>query len=97
MKPVIIFYPFGNKHALSSFSDTGEAIRNASATGEYIHTTQMCFLTDAWDMDFDVWIVDSEGMSVNIKNGMPGVDKQLTKSHNLFRLWRGGVLHNKLI
>lgn len=91
----IIFYPFGDDQAVQSFSDTGEAIKSRS--GEYIHTTQMCFLTDAWDFDMDIWIVDRKGQAVQIKNGMLGVDKELRKEHNLFRLWRSGALHNDLI
>jgi len=62
-----------------------------------VHTTQMCFLTDAWDLGLDVWIVNYDEIPIQIKNGMPGVDKELRKEHNLFRLWRAGALQNNLI
>lgn len=97
----IIFYPRGYFKAINSFEETAlaisQAMNNKTEEHIFIHTSQMCFLTDAWGFDLDVWIVNADDLPVQIVNQMYGVDKELRKEHNLFRLWRTGALRNDLI
>lgn len=97
----IIFYPFGNSRAISSFNETGEAIKEVMTSVPeeriFIHTEQMCFLTDAWDLELDIWIVNKEAIPMSIQNIIETMDKEIRPSHNLFRLWRAGAFGNDLI
>lgn len=94
-----MFYPFSNYkdgQLLTGYGETEFAF-GAATDGDDIHTAQMCFLNKAWDEGYAVFIINSSGIPVYIHNGMKGVDKELRREHNLFRLWQGGALGNRLL
>lgn len=94
-----IFYPFSNYEdgeLSTGYAETMWKFETCSEHGS-VHTSQMCFLTQAWESDYVVFIVNSIGIPIRIQNGMKGVDKELRKEHNMFRLWQGGALGNLLL
>lgn len=94
-----MFYPFSDYKdgaLLTGYGETDCAFHDAK-DGDHVHTSQMCFLNKAWDEGYAVFIINSIGIPVYIHNGMKGVDKELRKEHNLFRLWQAGALGNLLL
>lgn len=94
-----MFYPFSDYkdgQLLTGYGETEFAF-DAAKDGDHVHTSQMCFLNKAWEEGYAVFIINGIGLPVYIHNGMKGVDKELRKEHNLFRLWAAGALGNHLL
>lgn len=58
-----------------------------------LHTLQMSFLREAWDLHFEygarIFVHDSTGV-YEIKEGCERTDRELRRAHNIFKIWRAG-------
>lgn len=68
---------------------------NYNPPNRIIHTLQMSFLTQAWDLHFEygarVFIHDHTGMYEVLEGDKcERTDRYLRRAHNLFKLWKAG-------
>lgn len=81
---------------LHFFNKVSEGLKTGKLINDYsVHTLQMSFLTQAWDLHFEygarVFIHDHTGTYEVLEDDRcERTDRYLRRAHNLFKLWRAG-------
>ena len=81
---------------LHFFKKVSEGLKTGKLINDYsVHTLQMSFLTQAWDLHFEygarVFIHDHTGTYEVLEGDKcERTDRYLRRAHNLFKLWKAG-------
>ena len=63
----------------------------AIASGEDFKTNVMPEMSNCWDYDnYQVFIVDSNGIEYEVSNETDLTPKELRPAHNIYKMWRAG-------